>query len=153
GGLPGGGCGRAAGGGRGGRGRGGAADSLPVTREDTARVEFNRAVAGLTKLSATSNKADTTAYRGKVNDLAEKYGVASPFSPRTLTHFHAIRVYPAMGLAGGACAGMGLLLDIKDTPHPTRLASVADSNFSFWHSATFSNDGSMVLFSDEWGGG
>ena len=62
-------------------------------------------------------------------------------------------MYPAVGLAGGACAGMGLLLDIHDTPNPTRLAAVADSNFSFWHSATFSNDGSMVLFSDEWGGG
>ena len=48
---------------------------------------------------------------------------------------------------------MGLLLDIHDTPNPTRLTAVADSNFSFWHSATFSNDGSMVLFSDEWGGG
>jgi hypothetical protein len=62
-------------------------------------------------------------------------------------------VYPAVGLAGGACAGMGLLLDIHDTPNPRRIAAVADSNFSFWHSATFSNDGSMVLFSDEWGGG
>jgi hypothetical protein len=155
GGLPGGGCGRAAGGGRGGRGggRGGAADSVPVTREDTARVEFNRAVNGLTKLSATSSKADTTSYRSQVNDLAKKYGVASPFAPRTLTQCHDITVYPAMGLAGGACAGMGLLLNIKDTPNPTRLASVADSNFSFWHSATFSNDASMVLFSDEWGGG
>ena len=155
GGLPGGGCGRPAGGGRGGRGggRGGAADSLPVTHEDTARVEFNRAVSGLTKLSATSSKADTTSYRSQVNDLAKKYGVASPFAPRTLTQCHDITAYPSVGLAGGACAGMGLLLDIRDTPHPTRKAEVADSNFSFWHSATFSNDGSMVLFSDEWGGG
>ena len=155
GGLPGGGCGRPAAGGRGGRGggRGGAADSLPVTREDSARVEFNRAVSGLTKLSATSSKSDTTSYRGQVNDLAKKYGVASPFAPRTLTQCHDITVYPSVGLAGGACAGMGLLLDIRDTPHPTRKAEVADSNFSFWHSATFSNDGSMVLFSDEWGGG
>jgi len=154
GGLPGGGCGRAAGGGRGGRGGGrGGADSLPVTREDTARAEFNRAVSGLTKLSVTSSKADTTSYRSQVNDLAKKYGVASPFAPRTLTQCHDITVYPAVGLAGGACAGMGLLLDIRDTPHPTRKAEVADSNFSFWHSATFSNDGSMVLFSDEWGGG
>ena len=48
---------------------------------------------------------------------------------------------------------MGLLLDIRNTANPVRIAQVADSNFSFWHSATFSNDGSMVLFSDEWGGG
>ena len=71
----------------------------------------------------------------------------------TLTQCHDITVYPAVGLAGGACAGMGLLLDIRDAAHPARLAAVADSNFSFWHSATFSNDGTMVLFSDEWGGG
>src|SRR4029079_17952050 len=70
-----------------------------------------------------------------------------------LTKCHDITVYPAVGLAGGACAGMGLLLDIRDVAHPVRIAQVADSNFSFWHSATFSNDGSMILFSDEWGGG
>jgi hypothetical protein len=71
----------------------------------------------------------------------------------TLTQCHDITVYPAMGLAGGACAGMGLLLDIKDVAHPKRIDAYADSNFSFWHSATFSNDGKKVLFSDEWGGG
>jgi hypothetical protein len=69
------------------------------------------------------------------------------------TQCHDITVYPAIGLAGGACEGYGLLLDISDPAHPTRLAAVADSNFSYWHSATFNNDGSKVLFSDEWGGG
>src|SRR6185436_19763234 len=66
---------------------------------------------------------------------------------------HDITVYPDIGLAGGACAGLGLLLDIKDAAHPQRLDFVADKNMSFWHSATFSNDGRKVLFSDEWGGG
>ena len=66
---------------------------------------------------------------------------------------HDITVYPALGLAGGACEGYGLLLDIRDPANPVRIAAVADSNFSYWHSATFSNDGSKVLFSDEWGGG
>ena len=66
---------------------------------------------------------------------------------------HDITVYPALGLAAGACSGYGLLLDIKDPLHPVRLQAVADSNFSFWHSATFSNDGSKLLFTDEWGGG
>lgn len=66
---------------------------------------------------------------------------------------HDITVYPAVGLAGGACGGYGLLLDIRDVANPKRLTAVADTNFSFWHSATFSNDGSMVLFTDEWGGG
>jgi hypothetical protein len=69
------------------------------------------------------------------------------------TQCHDITVYPAVGLAGGACGGYGLLLDIHDPAHPVRIGAVADSNFSFWHSATFSNDGSKVLFTDEWGGG
>jgi LVIVD repeat len=66
---------------------------------------------------------------------------------------HDITLYPAIGRAGGACGGYGLLLDISDPAHPVRLNAVADSNFSYWHSATFNNDGSKVLFSDEWGGG
>ncbi len=66
---------------------------------------------------------------------------------------HDITVYPAIGLAGGACGGYGLLLDIRDPAHPVRIGAVADSNFSYWHSATFNNDGTKVLFTDEWGGG
>ena len=69
------------------------------------------------------------------------------------TQCHDITVYPEMGVAGGACAGYGLLLDIRDPAHPVRTAAAADSNFAFWHSATFSNDAGKVLFTDEWGGG
>ena len=66
---------------------------------------------------------------------------------------HDVTVYPEIGLAGGACGGYGLLLDIKDVVNPKRIDQAADINMSFWHSATFSNDGSKILFSDEWGGG
>ena len=66
---------------------------------------------------------------------------------------HDITAYPAIGLAGGACAGYGLVLDIRDPANPRRVAAVADPNFSYWHSATFSNDGRKILFTDEWGGG
>ena len=66
---------------------------------------------------------------------------------------HDITVYPDVGLAGGACAGLGLLLDIREATHPIRIDFVGDPNMSFWHSATFSNDGKRVLFTDEWGGG
>jgi hypothetical protein len=69
------------------------------------------------------------------------------------TQCHDITVYPAIGLAGGACEGYGLLLDISDPANPRRIAAVADSNFAYWHSATFNNDGTKILFSDEWGGG
>ena len=66
---------------------------------------------------------------------------------------HDITVYPDIGLAGGACGGYGLLLDIREAAHPIRIDAAADINMSFWHSATFSNDGTKVLFTDEWGGG
>jgi hypothetical protein len=66
---------------------------------------------------------------------------------------HDITVYPYAQLAAGACSGYGLLLNLKDPLHPVRLQAVADSNFSFWHSATFSNDASKLLYTDEWGGG
>ena len=71
----------------------------------------------------------------------------------SLTHCHDITAYPSLGLAAGACGGHGLLLDITDAVDPKRVAAVEDANFSYWHSATFSNDGSKVLFTDEWGGG
>jgi hypothetical protein len=66
---------------------------------------------------------------------------------------HDITVYPDIGLAGGACGGYGLLLNIREVAQPFRVHEVADINMAFWHSATFSNDGTKVLFTDEWGGG
>ncbi len=66
---------------------------------------------------------------------------------------HDITAYPAIGLAGGACRGYGILLDIRNPANPVRVSAVSDSNFAAWHSVTFNNDGSKVLFSDEWGGG
>ena len=66
---------------------------------------------------------------------------------------HDITAYSAIGLAAGACSGNGILLDISDPTNPKRIAEVSDPNFAYWHSATFNNDGSKVLFTDEWGGG
>jgi len=66
---------------------------------------------------------------------------------------HDITVYSAIGLAAGACSGNGIVLDIKDPVHPKRLDAVNDPNYSYWHSASFSNDGTKVVFTDEWGGG
>ncbi len=66
---------------------------------------------------------------------------------------HDITVYSAIGLAAGACSGNGILLDIKDPVHPKRVDAVNDPNYAYWHSASFSNDGTKVVFTDEWGGG
>src|SRR5437016_1986388 len=73
--------------------------------------------------------------------------------PEDTDQCHDITVYSAIGLAAGACSGNGIVLDIKDPIHPKRLDAVNDPNYSYWHSASFSNDGSKVLFTDEWGGG
>ena len=66
---------------------------------------------------------------------------------------HDITVFPEVGLAAGACSGNGILLDIRDPKNPVRLDHVVDKNFAYWHSATFNNDGTKVIFTDEWGGG
>ncbi|MBI3403687.1 MAG: hypothetical protein HY048_19915 [Acidobacteria bacterium] len=66
---------------------------------------------------------------------------------------HDITVFPEVGLAAGACSGNGILLDIKDPKNPVRLDFASDQNFAYWHSATFNNDGTKVIFTDEWGGG
>jgi hypothetical protein len=66
---------------------------------------------------------------------------------------HDITAYPAIGLAAGACEGNGILIDISDPANPVRLDEVTDPSFAYWHSATFNNDGTKVLFTDEWGGG
>ena len=66
---------------------------------------------------------------------------------------HDITAYPEIGLAAGACQGDGILIDISDPVNPVRIDNVTDFNFAYWHSATFNNDGTKVIFTDEWGGG
>ena len=72
---------------------------------------------------------------------------------RATNQCHDLTVFPELGLAAGACSGNGILLDISDPVNPVRLDAVIDKNFAYWHSATFNNDGSKVIFTDEWGGG
>jgi hypothetical protein len=82
---------------------------------------------------------------GTHDKLAEK--------PADTNQCHDITVFSTIGLAAGACSGNGILLDIKDPLHPKRVDAVNDPNYSYWHSASFSNDGTKVVFTDEWGGG
>src|SRR5439155_1110316 len=102
--------------------------------------------------------ADSAALRGALQGIVDLLvnrpppGSSNGMRPGP-SQCHDITAYPAIGLAGGACGGYGLLLDIHDVAHPKRIGAVADSNFSYWHSATFNNDGTKLLFSDEWGGG
>ena len=108
--------------------------------------------------SGAPTAADSAALRGSIDGIVAKMVGLAPAGPNRgprpgPTQCHDITVYPAIGLAGGACEGYGLLLDIRDPVNPKRIAAVADSNFAYWHSATFNNDGTKVLFTDEWGGG
>ncbi|MBX3705197.1 MAG: DUF305 domain-containing protein [Pseudomonadales bacterium] len=68
-------------------------------------------------------------------------------------HCHDITVFPELGIAAGACSGNGILFDITDPANPRRMHEVVDPGFAYWHSATFNNDGTKVIFTDEWGGG
>ncbi|MGH7585521.1 MAG: LVIVD repeat-containing protein [Gemmatimonadales bacterium] len=98
--------------------------------------------------------ADSAALRTALPGIIEKLvGSQSDDSEHGPTQCHDITLYPEIGLAGGACEGYGFLIDIRNPTNPVRIGAVSDSNFSFWHSATFNNDGTKILFSDEWGGG
>ena len=92
---------------------------------------------------------------GAINGLNNggTHGKKGSEKPADTDQCHDITVYSAIGLAAGACSGNGILLDIKDPVHPKRMDAVNDPNYSYWHSASFSNDGSKVVFTDEWGGG
>jgi hypothetical protein len=92
---------------------------------------------------------------GKLNALSSggSHGSPEEQKPSDSNQCHDITVYSAIGLAAGACSGNGIVLDIKDPVHPKRLDAVNDPNYSYWHSATFSNDGKKIVFTDEWGGG
>ncbi len=92
---------------------------------------------------------------GAINGLNNggTHGKSGEEKPSDTNQCHDITVYSALGLAAGACSGNGILLDIKDPVHPKRVDAVNDPNYSYWHSASFSNDGRKVVFTDEWGGG
>ncbi|MGQ0815256.1 MAG: LVIVD repeat-containing protein [Gemmatimonadota bacterium] len=126
---------------------------VPLTAPQQAAIVSSPRI--FTDLPAPPRHGDVAAdTAGRGERLARSGRTAAASRVRTgPSQCHDITVYPEIGLAGGACGGYGLLLDIRDIANPKRIAAAADSNFSFWHSATFSNDGSKVLFTDEWGGG
>ena len=95
----------------------------------------------------------TGALNGLSNGGAHGKAGEDPEKPTDSNQCHDITVYSSIGLAAGACSGNGIVLDIKDPAHPKRLDAVNDPNYSYWHSASFSNDGTKVVFTDEWGGG
>lgn len=89
---------------------------------------------------------------GRINVLDNGGSHENPRA-ETTDQCHDITAFSEIGLAAGACSGNGILLDIKDPANPKRIEAVNDKNYAYWHSASFSNDGKKVVFTDEWGGG
>ena len=136
----------------------GCSDDSPFEDEDSAlfRIEViqipvdNTQDAGIVNRPFIFSDPET----GVVAGLWEG-GDHGPDTQRTsqTNQCHDITTFPEIGLAAGACSGNGILLDISDPTNPVRLDQVIDPGFAYWHSAAFNNDGSKVIFTDEWGGG
>lgn len=145
--------GRGGGGGRGGNAAGAAGAAGGAVAGGGAAGAAGGGAAGAGAGAGAANAGGAAGAAGAAGAPGAPGAGRGGGGPRQVNQCHDITVYPEAGLAGGACAGLGLLLDIREAAHPIRIDMAADPNMSFWHSATFSNDGTKVLFSDEWGGG
>ena len=126
-------------------------EAAPSSAARSVRVSVDRAARRAAMSDSARRAADSSA---RVDSIARAARAAhEALRPPGPTQCHDITVYPWAKLAAGACGGYGLLLDLTDVRNPKRIGAAADSNFAFWHSATFNNDGTKVLFTDEWGGG
>jgi len=126
----------------------------PLIMPDEQSADLLRQVVAARGGTGAPTAADSVELRAFLRRYVETDIARSEQQPQPgPTQCHDITVYPAIGLAGGACEGYGMLIDISDPVNPVRIDAVSDENFSYWHSATFNNDGTKILFSDEWGGG
>lgn len=136
----------------------GCSNGQPDKNPDTAlfRIDIIKVPLAHPELAkiVSSPRIFTDTQSGAINSL-NKGSVSDDGAQRQAetNHCHDITIFASAGLAAGACSGNGILLDISDPIHPTRIAAVSDPNYAYWHSANFSNDGTKVLFTDEWGGG
>jgi hypothetical protein len=116
--------------------------------QDASVVTGARIFTGLTPAPLRGGQARRTrAITGADSAMMAQMAATGP------RNCHDVTAYPEMGLLAGACASHGLLVDISNPEKPKRLAAAADTNFSLWHTAVFSNDGKKIVFTDEWGGG
>jgi hypothetical protein len=125
---------------------------VPVAHPENAEVVtgariFTNMVPAPTRAGARSGRG------GRRGGAAGAPDTTTPPPPSGPRNCHDVSAYPAMHLLAGACGSYGLLVDISNPEKPVRLDAAADTNFSLWHTAVFSNDASKVVFTDEWGGG
>ncbi len=135
----------------------GCSDGTPDTNPDTARFRIDIIKV---PLAAPQNSRVIASPRifsdpatGKIDALTDAGSHDNKGRVEPTDQCHDITVFEEIGLAAGACAGNGILLDISNPAEPNRIDSVNDKNYAYWHSASFSNDGKKVLYTDEWGGG
>ncbi|MDH3493776.1 MAG: hypothetical protein OEM82_09520, partial [Acidobacteriota bacterium] len=135
----------------------GCSDGAPATDPNTARfrIEVIKVpVASPQKAEIVSRpRIFADEKTGDIAGLKDAGSHDGDGKPTATDQCHDITAYSEIGLAAGACSGNGILLDIKDPANPKRIDAVNDKNYAYWHSATFSNDGKKVVFTDEWGGG
>ncbi|HKF26612.1 MAG TPA: hypothetical protein VKB24_11555, partial [Candidatus Acidoferrum sp.] len=115
---------------------------VPVASPQDAKIVSNPRIFIDPRTGALNGLNNGGAMHGKADD-----------KPEDTDQCHDITVYSAIGLAAGACSGNGIVLDVRDPVHPKRVDAVNDPNYAYWHSASFSNVGDKVVFTDEWGGG
>ena len=115
---------------------------VPVAAPQDAKIISNPRIFIDARTGALNGLNNGGAMHGKADE-----------KPEDTDQCHDITVYSAIGLAAGACSGNGIVLDVKDPVHPKRVDAVNDPNYAYWHSASFSNGGDKVVFTDEWGGG
>jgi hypothetical protein len=124
---------------------------VPLAHPEQAEVVTGaRIFTGLGPAPRAASRPDRRASRAPAAGDSARPAPPPPTGPRNC---HDVTAYPAMNLLAGACASYGLLVDISNPMKPVRLDAIADTNFSLWHTAVFSNDGKRVVFTDEWGGG
>jgi hypothetical protein len=132
---------------------------VPLAAPETARVVNNSRIFSV----CGDNSCEDDFADGALNGLPGSgrqplYEADDPRAPggqsrSQASRCHDLTAYPEIGLMAGACQGWGLLIDISDPVNPKRIHAVEDYNFAYWHSASFNNDGTKVIFTDEWGGG
>ncbi len=131
---------------------------LDVIKVPLATPEKSEVVTGariFTGMEPAPRRAGAGAGRGGRGRGGDTTGAPAPPPPPPTgpRNCHDVSVYPEKNLLAGACGSYGILVDISNPEKPVRLDAVADTNFSLWHTAVFSNDGNKVVFTDEWGGG
>jgi hypothetical protein len=124
---------------------------VPLAHPENAEVVSGARI--FTGLDPAPRAAGRPVRAGRPRAAGDTTPLPPPPAPTGPRNCHDVTAYPSVGLLAGACASYGLLVDISNPEKPVRLDAKADTNFSLWHTAVFSNDGKKVVFTDEWGGG